>query len=152
MVSLDFFSSLFWFLFSIYVSVESYRLGLGEMENPGPGFFPFSGSLLLGIMSLSVLIKTSRNASRDEVISSPSESLRWQNVVLILVAMALYTFLLNQVGFVLCTFLLIVFFLRVVAPQRWVKAVGTAFFITMGSHILFNVFLKAQLPKGFFIF
>jgi hypothetical protein len=64
--------------------------------------------------------------------------------------MVLYTLFLNRAGFVLCTFLIVVFFVRVVALQQWAKSLLMALGMAMGSYLLFNVFLKAPLPKGFF--
>jgi putative tricarboxylic transport membrane protein len=152
MKALDFFSSFFWFLFAIYVSIESYRLGLGNWDMPGPGYFSFGGALLLGIISLSVLIKTLRKWSEQKIPIAPPERLRWENAILVLGAMLVYVFLFERIGFILCTFLLMLFFLRVVAPQRWFKAIMVAFFVTLGSYLLFKVLLNIQLPKGIFLF
>ena len=50
-------SGIFWLLFAIFVGIESYRLGLGTLHKPGPGFLYFWTSIALGIMSLVVLIQ-----------------------------------------------------------------------------------------------
>jgi hypothetical protein len=146
----DLYSSVFWLLFSIYIAAESYRLDLGNWHEPGPGYFPFGAALLFGSMALVVFIKSLKEASAPQVLSGTGEKVRWQNVVLVLVAMVLYTLFLNRAGFVLCTFLIVVFFVRVVALQQWAKSLLMALGMAMGSYLLFNVFLKAPLPKGFF--
>ena len=145
---LDIFSGLFLLLFAIFIAVESYRLGLGEWNNPGAGYFAFGAALVLGIMSLSVFVKGLRKRPEKEISISDSERLQWQNVVSVLTGMIVYTFIFDKIGFILSTFLLIVFFLRVVAPQRWFVTILTAFFCAVGSYLLFNVLLGAELPKG----
>lgn len=145
---LDIFSGLFLLLFAIFIAVESYRLGLGEWNNPGAGYFAFGAALVLGIMSLSVFVKGLRKRSEKEISISDSERLQWQNVVSVLTGMIVYTLIFDKIGFILSTFLLIVFFLRVVAPQRWFVTILIAFFCAVGSYLLFNVLLGAELPKG----
>jgi len=147
---LDLYSSAFWLAFSTYIVVESYRLGLGEWDDPGPGYFPFGAAALFGCMALSVFVKSVRGASSPKTVVGGR--IHWQNVIMVLVAMVLYTFLLNTIGFVLCTFLIVLFFIRVVALQRWTKSFTMALYIAIGSFLLFSFFLKAPLPKGFFLF
>ena len=148
----DLFSSLFWFIFSIYVLIESYRLGLGRWDDPGPGYFPLGAALLLGATALSVMVKAAGKASEKEVSLAPVEESRWQNVPMVLFLMLLYALGLKTMGFVLCTLLLYIFFLKIVMPQTWAKAIAVALSVTLGSYLLFNVFLKAQLPRGIFFF
>ena len=145
---LDIFSGLFLLLFAIFIAVESYRLGLGEWNNPGAGTFAFGAALLLGIMSLSVFVKGLRKRSEKEISISDSERLQWQNVVSVLTGMIVYTFIFDKIGFILTTFLLMGFLLRVVTPQHWFVTILIAFFCAVGSYLLFNVLLGAELPKG----
>jgi len=144
----DIFSSLFWLLFSIYFTIESYSLGLGEWSRPGPGYFPFGAGLLFGIFSLSVFVKTLRRLPLREIAIQSHERLQWQNMVLILFGMLAYTLLLKRIGFVLCTFLLVVLFIRVIAKERWFKSIMTALVVTLTFHLFFNILLNAQLPSG----
>ena len=144
----DIYSSLFWLLFGIYFTIESYSLGLGEWSRPGPGYFPFGAGLLFGILSLSVFVKALRRVAPSEISIQSSERLHWQNMVLILFGMLAYTLLLKRIGFVLCTFLLVVLFIRVIAKERWFKSIMTALVVTLTFHLFFNILLNAQLPSG----
>jgi hypothetical protein len=144
----DIFSSLFWLLFSIYFTIESYSLGIGEWSRPGPGYFPFGAGLLFGVFSLSVFVKTLRRVPPDEIFIQSSERFHWQNMVLILFGMLAYSLLLKRIGFVLCTFLLVILFIRVIAKERWSKSIMTALIVAVTFHLLFNILLNAQLPSG----
>ena len=143
---LDFWEEVFWLLFAIYISIEAYRLGLGSWRNPGDGYFPFGAGLLLGIMSLSTLIKPPRMS--EKASDSILEELKWKNVVLVLITMFLYAFLFVKIGFVLCTLLLFVFLLRFIGGGRWVTSIVVGSLVTLSSYVLFEILLKADLPIG----
>ena len=150
MRKLDFWGDVFWLLFAIYISIEAYRLGLGSWRNPGDGYFPFGAGLLLGIMSLSTLIKPPRMS--EKASDSISEELKWKNVVLVLITMFLYAFLFAKIGFVPCTFLLFVFLVRFIGHGRWVTSITVGIIVTLSSYVLFEILLKAELPISIFGF
>jgi putative tricarboxylic transport membrane protein len=144
MRKLDFWGDVFWLLFAIYISIEAYRLGLGSWRNPGDGYFPFGAGLLLGIMSLSTLIKPP--GMSEKASDSISGELKWKNVVLVLITMFLYAFLFAKIGFVLCTLLLFVFLVRFIGHGRWVTSIAVGIIVTLSSYVLFEILLKAELP------
>lgn len=149
MCKADLYSSFFWLIFSLYALIHSYFLKLTSWEGPGPGYFPFGASLLFVVMSMVVFIKSLRRKPRNDEVIFEKES-GWRNVPLVLLAMLLFSILFNHLGFTICTFLLYLFFLRMIAMKSWVKAVTVSLSITVVSYFLFNVLLKAHLPKGIF--
>jgi putative tricarboxylic transport membrane protein len=148
----DIFGSLFWLSLTIYVCIESYHIGLGKWHTPGPGAFPFDAAMLLGILSLFIFLKTLRKASTVGISAENTGSFGWRNIALVLAGLVIYIFLLNKLGFILCTFLLVYFLLFVIARQKWLTSMITSLSITLGSHIIFNTLLNANLPKGIFTF
>ena len=145
----DLVSSSFWLTFSFLVAGESYRLGLGNFRGPGPGFLPFVASLVLGVLSLLLMVQAiHRKGEEKEVQEAWSQRGNWEKIVYTLAALLLYLFLLEKLGFLFCTFLLVVFLLRVVETQRWPVVIVTAFLATLFCYILFQVWLKIQLPSG----
>jgi putative tricarboxylic transport membrane protein len=73
---------------------------------------------------------------------------RIAKVALLLVVLIAYTFLLDLLGYLLCTFFLVLFMLRAIDPQRWTVALGMAAMIAAGSYILFAIWLSVPLPRG----
>jgi len=144
----DFFSGLFWFLLAVYFSVEAYRLGLGQLSMPGPGFFPFAAAVIFGIISASVFINSILKAPAEKEFKAVPGRLQYRNIFLILVAMFAYILLLKFLGFVICTFLFVVFLVRGVARQEWKRSLIISFFVTLGCHLVFNILLNAQLPSA----
>jgi len=54
----DRWSSLFWLFFSIFICIESYRLGIGSFSVPGTGFFHFLVGIVFAMLSLLLFIQT----------------------------------------------------------------------------------------------
>ncbi len=139
--------NLIWVLFSAAVCLESWRLGVGELHSPGPGFLPFLAGLLLGILAVIAFIQALKEkASRDKGFLSFGNYL--VKVGFLAGALIVYVFLLNILGFLLGTFLLLLFLFRIIEPLRW-RTVLLASLITLAAvYLLFDLFLGTQLPKG----
>jgi uncharacterized membrane protein YgaE (UPF0421/DUF939 family) len=100
------------------------------------------------VISLCVTVSAMRKSSAGEHPKKSSERLQWQNVALTLAAMLAYILIFKRVGFVIATFLLVFFFIRVIARQRWFHSIMVALSITVAFHVFFTMLLNAQLPMG----
>jgi putative tricarboxylic transport membrane protein len=143
MIATDRWTGLFFILFSLYVCVESWRLGVGSFFRPGAGFFPFYSGALLGALSLILGFLTFRGKFEE------AES--WTdvgNTVTVSLALLGFTWLLTWLGFVITTFLFILFLLRAVERRAWLFSASTALFISAAFYVVFGLWLKAQLPAG----
>ena len=142
-----FYCNLFWLLFSLLTCVEAYRLNLGPITNPGPGFFPFSAGLIMLTLSLAALFQLIRKKS-DMEKTTRQKTLRWWNIVIILAAVTAYAFSLEKLGFLINTFLFMGLLLKVVEPQTWKTAIIGGLITTIAANLLFNVIFRAQIPSG----
>lgn len=138
-------SSLLLLFFSVFICLDSYWLKLGTPSSPGPGFFSFGAGLILGVLSLIEFFKSSVEKHEQKKIERGEK----YKIVLVLAALAAYGLVLEWIGFLLSTFTLLIFLLRVIVPQRWTRVLVTAFLSSLCSYLLFEVWLKAQLPRGF---
>jgi hypothetical protein len=73
---------------------------------------------------------------------------RWSRVVLVLAALTAYAWALPWLGFILTTSIVLVFLFKAVEPQRWSVAIGGALASALLAHLVFKVWLGAQLPAG----
>src|SRR5262249_43626000 len=87
-------SSLFWLAVAIFAIVPGYALKLGTLNSPGPGFFPFWGGVVLGLLSLLLLGTTIR--TRAALALSAFRSPR---VIVVTAALLGYVLLLEPLGF-----------------------------------------------------
>src|SRR6266480_1844976 len=90
--------------------IGAWRLGLGSIHNPGPGFMPFATAALLGTMALGRLARLSV-ASRDAADTRPFAQSRWSVVLIVLGTLGGFGLAIERVGFTVSTvFLLLVLF------------------------------------------
>jgi putative tricarboxylic transport membrane protein len=149
MRKLDISSSLFWLAFALFTGGTGLRLGIGTLHQPGPGFFPFGGSLIITVSALITLFQALREKAEVAAVGGEKVGKDWKKVILLLLSCFAYALVVETIGFSLCTFLLFLFFLRVVAPAPWGRALLVSACVAVASHLLFNVGLDAGLPKGF---
>lgn len=147
-------SGAFWLIFSLVIIIESYKLGLGTLDAPQAGFLPFAASLILGALSFILLINTIGPKSK---ISEKGEDLKFNRqklpkILYVVISLFAYVVLLNTLGFILDTMILIGFLLAVVEPQRWYVVITGAISTSLIFYVIFDVFLKVQMPKGFLSF
>ncbi len=134
-------------MLSLYLAIESHRLGLSTGNRPGPGFFPFGAAAAIGIIAGVRLVKNSRRRAAAEVAESVGGG-EAHLVLAVIAGMLAYVLLLDVLGFLLCTFLLVAFYLKVVAAQAWRVSASFAAAVALLSHLFFDVLLNAQLPRG----
>ena len=137
----------FWLLLSFYLTVESYRLGLSTGNRPGPGLFPFIATIAIGSIAAFRLVNNIRHTSPDDhaelgIAGEP------RLVIYVIAGMTAYASLLDLLGFLFCTFLLVAFYLKVIAARRWLVTLCFAAAVALASHFFFDVLLRADLPRG----
>jgi len=139
-------------VFAAVAAVESARLlPFGVVRNPGPGFFPWWTSVVLGILALVLLGQAIRgNVSPFTEDSRGAGETRagLVKVVGVLGVLAVYSLVLDVVGYPIATFLLVLFMLRVTEPHRWPVALGLAVLAAAGSYLVFATWLAVPLPAG----
>ena len=123
---------------------EAARLPFGTVHSPGPGFFPWWTSVLIAALASIFLAQTLTAHVKSEAEAGG----RIAKVLALLAVLAFYTFFLETLGYPLCTFLLVLFMLRVTDPQRWPVALGMAATTAVVSYVVFAVWLSVPLPRG----
>jgi putative tricarboxylic transport membrane protein len=142
-----------WLVLSIFISAESVRIGIGGFRNPDAGLFPLLTSLLLGLFSLWLLSDAflGRLTQRKDDRVAWGRETNWKNIIFVLVALITYALVLDKAGYLLTTFVFILFLFRVIEPQKWTVAILGATITALLSYMIFNVWLQTQLPDGVLI-
>jgi putative tricarboxylic transport membrane protein len=78
--------------------------------------------------------------------------MNWVKIALVLLSLVLYAFFLERLGFVLTTFVLLIFLLGWIERTNWARCLGVASAAALGSFAIFELWLKIRLPKGIFGF
>jgi putative tricarboxylic transport membrane protein len=145
-------SSLIFLVFSVLTCVGSYRLpvGIGSWHDPGPGFFPFWAGVIMGILSFAAYWRALRTKGED--IGPWYSREKWKKVLLIMAIISAYALVLETLGFVFSTFLLLFTLFKLTENQGWRLSVGGSLVVAAVSFVVFDRWLKLQLPKGFWGF
>jgi putative tricarboxylic transport membrane protein len=141
-------SGIFWLVFAVFVMIESYRLGLGTLRQPGPGFLFFWGAIVLGIMSLVIVVRAGGRKKSEQDKSFNLRELNIGKIILVLVSLFLYSLLMEKLGFIPTTLLLFIFLLGVAEKKKWFFTISTSVVVTALTYLIFETWLKSQLPKG----
>jgi putative tricarboxylic transport membrane protein len=137
--------SLILVLFGGLFCVSSLSLGTGTVKSPGPGFMPFVAGCVLILFSFGIIFE-GRHVKRAE---GRFKGRRSAIALLVLVCLFVYALVLDMLGFLLATFLLLVLLFGISEQRRWRVIVGRSVFITVLAYLLFDYTLKITLPIGF---
>jgi len=135
-----------WLVFSLLIMIESLRLGLGSINSPGAGLFPFLTSLLLAVLSLLMLSECLKKSKIQGSFSGWSPETNWRNLLLVLISMTIYGLVIDYLGFLLSTFLFLLFLFKIISPLSWVASLIGSFVTIVVSYLVFNTWLQCQLP------
>ena len=147
------FASLFIFGFSILIAFSASELGIGGLSSPGPGFIPFFAAILLLVFCISLFLSSFRKrAISAQVLKS---NVRYGKMGFVVAILLGYSLLLNVLGFVLVTFMLM-FVLFVMDSRKTftsvVSAIVGASVTTFCVYVLFKLLLSVNFPTGIFNF
>jgi putative tricarboxylic transport membrane protein len=137
---------IFFNLFSLLAIFGGYKLGLGKIENPGPGFFPFWAGIFLLIISFQLLIKTTIMQVKDD--AKVWAHIKWNKIVVTLLSLIVYALVFNWLGFVLSTFLLMLVLFKLVDPQKLVLPLISSLLTVGVAYVVFKIWLKLYFPEG----
>jgi len=109
---------------------------------------PFLTGAAMCLFSGVGLIQGTLRRRRGEKWLPLLRGVAWKNALIILISLLAYALLLKIMGFVPTTAVFIAFLLRVISPQRWSVVFVSSILTALASYLIFEIWLKAQLPKG----
>jgi hypothetical protein len=142
----DVVGSLFLFLLGIGAVIGAIRLQVGSPTEPQPGFFPFLGGISLIVLSSIIFLKGWIGQSENKVafgeVGRPA---------LLLVVMFALVVVLDNVGYVIGTFIASGLILRILNVKSWRVLLLTSLCLSIGTYILFDKLLGIDLPVGILV-
>jgi hypothetical protein len=139
-------------ILSGYVIEESLRMPPAVSFELGMGSLPLWLGLTLAVLAV-ILIVSAWRRPRDPKDRSPFPAKNALiSVTLVLAGLAGYIFLMEWLGFIADTFLLVVFLLKGVEREQWPMTLMVAALTTGALYIVFEALLTIGLPKNMFGF
>jgi len=143
-------SSGIFILLGSVISAASVGHGLGTFSTPDSGFMPFLTGVAMCLLGAIGMVDATLRRRKGERWQPMIRHLLWQRGVIVLAALIGYVLLLKVLGFLLCTVLFVGLLLKAVIPQRWPLVIAGALLSAGVTYAVFELWLQAQLPKGFF--
>lgn len=150
MADRDIKSSLLLFIVGCGICIYAITTRLGTLNRPGPGFFAFLTGIAISLLSMIIFLRAIWNPAPAD--TKGKYTYRWRNVLLTALTIIGYSFGLETLGYLVTTLIFTILLFRIIQPQEWWIVIlgGTA--TTFVSYLLFHVWLKVELPIGFWGF
>jgi putative tricarboxylic transport membrane protein len=118
---------------------------VGSFENPAPGLFPLLSGIGLVVLSLILLIQSVKIPETD-IFNLCKEG--YFRVFGLPIAMIVYAIVVDFLGFIIATTLLLFYFMKLVSKYSLQRSFAYALLISVTSYVIFNILLEVGLPSG----
>lgn len=129
-------------LAGLVLAIYSWSLPLGSLSNPGPGLWLFVCSLVLVVSSMAILWADRPRGDYETYTKGV------RRVALGTASLCVYVALFYSFGFILPSFLLLVFWLRVLGGESWILTLSVTLASITGFYMLFDQALQIPFPQG----
>jgi hypothetical protein len=146
----EFISGFVWVAVGLVFCVGGVHYDVFSSEGPGPGFIAIMAGTVLSSLGLVVLISACRSVKnrRGETERFFPETNSFRKVFLAILGLCLYALAFEYLGFLFTNFLILVFLLRFIEPNKWKTVWITALLTSVSFHLVFRVIMKVPFPKG----
>jgi putative tricarboxylic transport membrane protein len=145
--------SFIWIALGVFQCTESFSLGLGSVMEPGTGFMPFVMGLVMIALAVALFLESYFETRKKPTAKiSLWSDVYWKRVVYITVIMLAYAVLLPKLGYLLDTFMVMVFLLKTGEPIKWPTAIFVGALTAGFSYVLFGIWLNVSFPRGLLSF
>lgn len=142
-------SGLFCLGAALLICWGSVRLSLGDLRQPGPGFFSFVAGVILGVLSLLLFLLSRKKAPEEKTKTFWPNRRGARQVIGMVSALLLYVIGMKHVGFFFGTILFLGFLLRGIGREKWPSVFSVTLLAAIISYVIFQYWLDVQLPRGF---
>jgi putative tricarboxylic transport membrane protein len=136
----DFFAGLLFIAFGVVAIVVGSNYALGTAARMGPGYFP----RILGILLITLGGALALRSLKTQGAKVPR--FLWRPLLLVLGSVVVFGFIVEQVGLLLSTIVLILSASAASHEFRWKEALASGVFFALLAIAVFVLGLKLQLP------
>ena len=133
-----------WLVLGLYFVQQGLVLRLGSFSSPGTGFMPFIVGIVLIGFCIASAVPLLTPLAKANPVRLQIQSLRGPAIVV--ASMVAYTLVLERVGFVASTAILIVFLAWVVGRTTLLRATALGLLATAFCYVVFGILLGVRLP------
>jgi putative tricarboxylic transport membrane protein len=138
--------------FGLVALGQARGLRFGSIVSPGPGFFPLCLATALTLVSVGLVVRALRAPAGAVAAASGIHVSGRLKALGTLGSLVVYALVLERLGFLLATCVLLLFFFKALQRQRWLTAVGASLATSLATYLVFKVWLGVNLPAGLWSF
>lgn len=132
------------FLFcSIFYLISASQLTFGTMGHPRAGFLPIIIGGIATAFSLVFFMQAFMNKAKEKGTTIP---VGFKKLLMIIGAILIYIIVLDLLGYMISTFLLLFAILKITEVKGWTLPLVIAGSSSVGLFLLFEILLKIYLP------
>lgn len=136
----------FWIALGVFVVAYSYTLGLGKLIDPGPGLLPFLLGMIFLILSSVRLIMVMQVRVAQQA-GEEKKKIEYWRIILIVIALLIWAFVLESLGFIIATFVLMTLLYRAAGFNKWYMAIFWGLITVLVTYFVFT-YLGVRFPPG----
>ena len=133
-------------IFSCLIMIESVKLRLDDVRDPGPGFVPFFLGLTLAVLSIIAFIFPDK---QKKMAAFWNDWRKGRVIIVIFAGLVAYLSLIRVLGFYIDTFLLMTFLLKTFGEKGYKRPLIVALLTVGVTYLLFHKLLFIPFPQGF---
>jgi hypothetical protein len=141
----------FWLAMGIFICIVAMRTGIGPVKEPGPGFIALAAGLFMAgvgvVMIVTVLFKTGSGRNGGPLAHMLTR-ITWSRVLWTLGYLFVYAFLLDRLGHVLTTFLVMCGLFYDRERKNPLVSLLLSVLVTGISYLFFEKLLLVRFPGG----
>jgi putative tricarboxylic transport membrane protein len=140
-----------WAALGIGISFLSYRTGIGVFTEPGAGFVALATGLFLIVIGAVMCFARGRTPKQQGSTGMRGNFIRrFFRFAYMVALLVLYGFLLEPLGYLIATFLLMYGLFFNLEGRRFVFPLFASLASVAVTYTVFEIWLKTQLPRGMF--
>lgn len=129
-------------LAAILYFAEAQTLAFGMPNAPKSGFLPILAGMIAILLAVVLLFQTKKKTKEQE----RKEPVNWAKFNFILVGMVFYVTMLGTVGFLLSTWILLIYLFKVADTEGWFVPTMVGAVTSVSFYFLFVRYLLVPLP------
>lgn len=138
----DFYLSIVLVIFSCFVFQQTFKFPVEA------ALFPRIFSAMLAILGFILLGTSLRRKGKDEI---ESKKHNYQGAILIMIGLVIYAVILKILGYIISTFLLIIYVISILGYKNLIKTLLTSAIGVSSTYIVFKIILGVRLPNIFLL-
>lgn len=142
-----------WIGIGFIICILALQFDLGSFHQPGPGFVALLTGLFIAVMGLAMILARVMSKRRPDKASGTDHTFQieaWPRLVYTMALLLAYVILIDPVGFILTTFLLMFGLFFDHQKRNYIWSLFFSIVTALVSYLVFEVWLRCQLPRGLF--